>query len=191
MSSDVEIHSDGLAAARSFATEAPLPRRAFPFEWGGNFPTFLAAMDGIFALVRAYAERLHGPLEQFTVEARGSAVSAATGEWRGRDEDCLWLGDGTRQFGGALERFFGAHFRVLDEINWFFAVAIDDRPKNVLKGLPGRTAGLAVAVLAYGWALADIRWEVPELKDLTDLAELVVEPDGSVRLASIGEQPRN
>jgi hypothetical protein len=117
-------------------------------------------MDAICRLVTAYAERLHGPMSQYRVEAyaceSGEYLPTQTRE--GRQEIC----DGKRHFSGALARFFEAHWRIRRDLKDWYAFSPWQMPHLWTR---------------YGWALCELHMEIPEL-NVVDPIDLEFEVEG-------------
>jgi hypothetical protein len=126
-------------------TEEPEIEFVWPFDEDQS--QYLAAgLDAVFAMVSAHAVALHGPLSQFHYDERDPETGKFLTPADGRVDIC----DGERALGGALSRFFEAHWRLREQASAGFEVYL---------------ASLVSAALRYGWAVADLRHDVPGLMD--------------------------
>lgn len=104
-------------------------------------------MDAIFDLVCAFAEKLHGPLDNFSANDR----AVLTGKYVGFDDTKPAYPDicnNKRLHGGTLQRFFSAHWEL--------------RPGLKSWHGPYHSSWPAMWV-RYGWALSNLQAEIPEL----------------------------
>lgn len=115
----------------------------------------LPALETIFVSVVAFAEGLHGPLDRFMA----GEYRVLTGEWVLSDEEekgsgCEHIADGKRAYGGALERFFQAHHRLMRQL------------RDPMNQYP---AELVRSAMLYGFAWGEMAHDVDGLTPLGPL----------------------
>lgn len=123
-----------------------------------NQKTLIAGLDAAFAIVKPWAEGLHGPLSAYALI---EGYAAESGRYLNPEKEPRpLLCDGKRQAGGAIDRFLTAHWQLLD----YARDPID-----------GFTTTLIAASMGYGAALCELSdCEVPGWPDLSSPAEFTI-----------------
>jgi hypothetical protein len=136
-----------------------MTRKISPFEEDCPEHT-IDGMDAICRLVTAYAEKLHGPMSQYT--AGSYACDTGKYHWRDDGAERQDICDRKRHYGGALARFFESHWRIRNDLSRWHEFSLHQVPFLWTR---------------YGWALCELHMEIPEL-NVVDPMDLEFEVEG-------------
>lgn len=129
----------------------------WPFDdESASFDAMRAGLDAMFADVVALSTRLHGPLDRFLYDETNSVMSGnyvRECDRGGLEPIC----DGKRALGGALDRFFKAHWQLRrpDPLDMYLGTML-------------------TASMNYGWALCELSEHLPSLNGVVDIRGITV-----------------